>query len=315
MAEMIVKRISAEEYKSLFPAPLHVFNQVEFNELNKGKVDDVHYLIFLDGRKVRFGIILGEKKDVLQAPFSAPFGAMEERGVQRLSHYMEAVELLRMYADSLNRRVRLTLPPSIYDKKSVISKQFCSVLTRGGDVVHADYNYHYPIGEFPDFKDRMWPEVRNKFSGAMRQNFDFEVVSSDDIAGVSTVYSIISRNHTALGYPLHMSESDIINTSAIIKMDFFIVRHEGCLVAGGMVYHTSSCGRQVIYWGDVTEHRVLRPMNFLAFKVLEYYHTAGDAEFLDIGPSSSDGIPSLGLCDFKEGIGCQLTPKFTVELK
>ena len=52
-------------------------------------------------------------------------------------------------------------------------------------------------------------------------------------------------------------------------------------------------------------------MNFLAFKLFEYY--AEPKAFLDIGPSTEKGIPNVGLCNFKESIGCNVTPKFVLE--
>lgn len=70
---MQIVRTTPQEYKSLFPNPSHVFNSVEFNELNRHKCDDVHYLVIKDDKgKVRFGIILGQKGNMLKSPFSAP---------------------------------------------------------------------------------------------------------------------------------------------------------------------------------------------------------------------------------------------------
>ncbi|MDE6395361.1 MAG: hypothetical protein K2K77_08470, partial [Duncaniella sp.] len=86
----MIRRVTPKEFGTLFPDPLHVFNTVGFNELHRAKCDDVHYLAICDeGGKVRFGLILGERGEVLKSPFSAPFGGIETRGAsQRISHYV-----------------------------------------------------------------------------------------------------------------------------------------------------------------------------------------------------------------------------------
>ena len=76
---MQITEVNHDEYKRLLPTVPHVFNSVEFSELNRGKASALHYLIFSD-TKVRFGIILGEKADGLHSPFSAPFGGFSIRG-------------------------------------------------------------------------------------------------------------------------------------------------------------------------------------------------------------------------------------------
>lgn len=67
---------------------------------------------------------------------------------------------------------------------------------------------------------------------------------------------------------------------------------------------------QVIYWGDIGEYEMKRPMNYLAYKVYEFYANKG-IEVLDIGPSTEEGAPNYGLCDFKESIGCEVSMKYS----
>ena len=70
---MELSRVSAKEYKNSFEVVFHVFNTVEFSELNSDKCESLHYLLFKD-KKVRLGIVLGERENMLLSPFSAPFG-------------------------------------------------------------------------------------------------------------------------------------------------------------------------------------------------------------------------------------------------
>ena len=55
-------RVSPGEYGQIFHSPSHLYNSVAFNELNRHKCDDIHYVTLCDDRgRVRFGIILGQK--------------------------------------------------------------------------------------------------------------------------------------------------------------------------------------------------------------------------------------------------------------
>ena len=71
-----------------------MFNSVAFTELNRGKCDDIHYLVFADSR-VRVGIVLGERGGRLLSPFSAPFGGFcYNNSRQMIGVTDEAVALL-----------------------------------------------------------------------------------------------------------------------------------------------------------------------------------------------------------------------------
>ena len=55
-------------------------------------------------------------------------------------------------------------------------------------------------------------------------------------------------------------------------------------------------------------------MNFLAYHVFNFYKKNG-IKVIDIGPSTENSIPNHGLCEFKESIGCDISPKHSFCLK
>jgi hypothetical protein len=83
-------------------------------------------------------------------------------------------------------------------------------------------------------------------------------------------------------------------------------------VAAAIVYRVSPQICQLIYWGDAPGFESSRPMNMLALKMFELFKAMG-VDYLDIGPSSEDGIPNAGLCAFKESVGCTGDLKYTFE--
>ena len=83
-------------------------------------------------------------------------------------------------------------------------------------------------------------------------------------------------------------------------------------VAAAQIFEVNDRVMQVVYWGEDTEFSPLRPMNLLASKIALHYLEKG--KIVDVGPSSTDGVPSTGLCDFKASVGCHLTPKHVLTL-
>lgn len=303
-------RVSHGDYFGMFPEPMHVFNSPTFALHNRAKADDLHFVAILDDKgKPRFGIILGEKNGVLRSPFSAPFGGMECDKGQRIDRWIEGVEALKAYSD---KEIVITLPPTVYETPDErITRQLLAIQTCGGRIMHTDYNYSLPL---PDGHHAPWPNARRNLATATRWELTFREADQCNVNDLRKVYDVVSANHTAMGYPVHMSFNDVVSTtSEAVSADFFLLEDWGKAVASAMIYRTAQGICQLIYWGDLPEAREMRPMNLLATKIAEWYAERGYREF-DLGPASSDGIPSTGLCDFKESIGCRLTPKVTVEL-
>ena len=108
-----------------------------------------------------------------------------------------------------------------------------------------------------------------------------------------------------------MTWDQIQETVKVIKADFFIVQQAaGKAIAAAMVFHVAEKIVQVVYWGDLPDFAHLKTMNFLSYKVFEYYKSK-EIRIIDIGPSTENSIPNFGLCEFKESIGCDITSKFS----
>ena len=67
---MEIIEINSKEFNEIITEPYFCYGLAAFNELNKYKVDKVHYLLFKEG-KYRLGLIVGQKGDCLLSPCSA----------------------------------------------------------------------------------------------------------------------------------------------------------------------------------------------------------------------------------------------------
>lgn len=308
---MEIQRITASEYEKVFSTPYHIFNSAAFSELNKDKCEDIHYLVFKSS-KIKLGIILGERDGLLLSPFSAPYGGFSFNRHVDVNSYDESVAELKKYADSLGKKVKITLPPCFYSD-SHVTKSFSALVRGGARVLYTDINDQYPLNKFASFEDHLQRNARKNFHNSQSRDFVFEKLDSGKYQDVARAYNVIKQNRESRGFPLHMSLKAVCDTIKIIPADFFVMGYENVDVAAAQVFHVANDICQVIYWGDIPEYSHLRVMNYFTYKVFEYYYNVG-AKILDIGISTEFGIPNYGLCEFKESIGCETSLKFTLEL-
>lgn len=307
---MQIIETSAEEYGRLFTNFPHVYNSVEFSELNRYKVENLHYLVFKD-TKARFGLVLGERNDGLYSPFSAPFGGFTTNKYQRFDIIDDAVNTLLQYSKERGKRIVITLPPPFYDEWRLAC--YANSLSRVAKKTSFEVNYHFLLSDFANYEAVMKRPGNSTLRQAMKGGLYFQKIEKDDISGISRAYEVTRQNKAERGYPLRMSYEAIINTIKIIPADFFLVTYNNIDIAAAHVFRPCPGIYQPILWGDIREFAHLRPMNFLAYNLFKYYYMQG-VEIFDLGPSTEFTIPNYGLCSFKESIGCRSSLKLTFEL-
>ncbi|MCC6242222.1 MAG: hypothetical protein IT353_05245 [Gemmatimonadaceae bacterium] len=309
-SSMVVDEVDAEEFRATIPTPFSVFDSVAFSQLNAARAERIAFLVFRD-RRPRFGLVVGEQRGVLKAPFSAPFACISAVFAdEKTAPYAALGQSLAAYARHRSMdRVRLTLPPNVYDEHH-LSAVHNSLFLAAFQPTVVDLNFHYALDRFSEsYEATLDIKARQKLRAALRSGLSFEQTTDLDLT-----YRIIQDNRAAKGYPLRMTLDGVRETSRVVAVDCFVVRDANHTpVASALLYHVRSSIVQLIYWGNVPDSDGLRPMNFLAFHLLAHYKSMGFT-LLDFGPASENGIPNVGLCDFKRSIGCTASSKFTYEL-
>ncbi len=301
---MQLTELTPEQYADAFTRPATPYGSVPFNLLNADKADGLYFGAMHDASgRYRIGIIAGRRDGRYYCPFSAPFGELTANGRQKLETVAAFIDLLRQRFGSGNLSV--TLAPPFYD--DVMQPRVAGCLAAGGRLDYADFNYHYDLARFTEFTSRLDANARNHLNRALRAGFEFGACPLDK------AYAVIAANRREKGYPLRMSLEALQETSRIIPVDSFLLILGSDPVAAAIVYRLGERIAQVIYWGHIGAYSAHHPMNLLAREVFAFYAAAGFST-VDVGPASSDGVPDMGLCAFKESIGCSLTfkPRFTV---
>ena len=301
--------VSASEYKDFLTSETIVYQSVMFNELNASKVNQLHFLLFKREGKTIAGLIVGEKGNVWQSPFSAPFAGFSFSKLPSLATLDSLVSSLLDYIQKNAITLQITMPPLFY--KQDLYLKLAYILQRYSTSCYTDINYALDL-KTDDYDSLLNKESRKNLNRA--KDIPSELKHAETLEEKKTVYNVIIENRKAKGYPLKMSLNDLENTMALVPGDYYLLLMDQEPVASAIVFEVAPTMAQVIYWGDLSAYSLKRPMNLLAYELFHLYKKRGFA-FLDIGPSSEEGVPNTGLCHFKESIGCFADLKYHFTLQ
>ncbi len=311
---MVVIRVSSEEYEQELKKlnPLHAYNRPQFALLNNLWVDEIHFLLFKTS-KVEFAITLGERNNVLLSPWSAPFGgfAFRDEGVT-IETIEECVTSLKQYASHVNcTLIQITIPPSIYDHQFITKLNYVLEFSSSNKIV--DINYHFNLHDI-SINDRLNRNFKRNLKVGEKLGMQLHLCTS--LIEKEKVYSVIEENRVSQGYPLKMGFEQLLTTSKIINIDFFLLQDNREVYASAICYWVSEKIIQIIYWGDYPQKRGVGAMHQMSVQLREYYFNKS-IETLDLGPASDKGVPNYGLCNFKETIGCEVGLKnsYTISIE
>lgn len=307
---MEVQEVTRSEFSKFFDESVVIYNTAEFNDLNSSRIEKVRYLLFKNN-KYSYGIIGGIKDSCFSSPFSAPFGGFTGIGKKINIELLEnAAHSLITWADQNQiKNITITLPPEFYNNKLVTAQ--ANIFSRlNFKITRFDINHYLELINFNRvYIENIEYNARKNLRIALKSELHFKKCETDK--DKENAYEVIKINRKVWGFPLKMSWQQLLETTKVVSVDFFLVENsDGLPVASAVVFHTAPGIIQVIYWGDTTDNRVLKPMNFLSYKIFEYYKYHW-FNIVDIGPSTDNSIPNFGLINFKNSIGCDSTSKLT----
>ncbi len=166
---MTASDILPQRFRQLFAGKTHVYNTVEFTELNREKAEGVSYLVFED-TKVRGGLILGRRGNLFCSPFSSPYGGLVTVRSQGIAAIERMWRLAVEHAAANGCGLRVTLPPVFMD--SDLSAKSVNVLTRLGGVPTVEINHHFDL-TVPDIHAAFDVKTRNQLHQAQKLPYMF----------------------------------------------------------------------------------------------------------------------------------------------
>lgn len=305
---MEIVEVSAEEYKKIIRKDTPVFSRKEFLELNSDKVDCIYYLVGEDTKR-RFAFAVGSKQNEWLAPFSAPFSNIvllrESTTVEQIWDF---INVLNKFAQTEKAKsINIYLPANVYDEQTN-ARIINALLGNGYKMLFWDINYSFDLKKInlETYSDDITHMARKNLKIALNNNL--HLFHCDKFEDKVKAYNIIKTNREYRGFPLRMTQKQLMETVQIVEHDFFIVEVDGKELAAAVVYHLTKDVAQVVYWGNIPDTEHYKPINFLAYKLIEFYKKL-NFRLLDVGISTEGGKPNFGLCAFKESLGCTASMK------
>lgn len=309
IGRMELLEITHEEYGKITESKGVFFCKEHFLELNRDKVEKVRYFLGRD-KKNRLAFAVGETENEWKAPYSAPFAMVVElQKITPIEYYWEFIALLNEAAVKAGIcKITILLPPDIYGAGNN-SKIINALLGSNYIVEYEEVNYALNLKEIKLdlYKDMLQSNARRNLKISLNSNL--LLVKCTNLEEKKAAYEVIQKNHEEKGYPLRMSWKQVEETLDIVNHDVFLVKKNSEVLASAIIFHVKNNIVQIIYWGNMPGVEMYKPMNFLAYKLIEYYKEQNVA-IIDIGPSSENGLPNYGLCSFKESIGCEVSSKY-----
>lgn len=303
-------RVTAEAYSKLVTDCRVFFNQVAFTELNKDKVDEVHYLIIYQGNSARFGLILGQKGNLAKCPFSAPYSyPVEIRAGEKIASYDEALSALEAYCREQGiEEIRITFPPLFYDEH-ILSSWISAFYRQGYQPTNVDLNYSVCMRE-KKYTTAGYFDKKARSHMRKAQEAGVQVLLCECEEDIRTAYEVVQANHSAKNRPTHLSFEQLQQTFRLVNHWVFLAQLDGKGIAAMIFYQTAADTVQSIYSGYLLEYTNTGAMNLLTDHACQFFSDMGFA-YLDRATATEDSIPNYGLCDFKDSVGCKRSLKYS----
>jgi hypothetical protein len=261
-----------------------------------------------DENDTSIGLLGGLKDNIIYSPFSAPFGGFHYlHGHLSYDKIFSFVANLKEFvAENGFERIVITLPPDIY-QSNMNAKLVHAFIKQGFNMAVPDIVNILNLKKF----NGKWVKssVAQNCRKAIRNKLSFAVVT--DEKSMKDAFEIICRNRTSQSRQVRMNFQDVLNVNDIIPLDFFLVKDKaGNSVGSSIFYRGHQTIVQGVFLGDDIEKRSLPIMDFLFMNIYDFYKKL-DYEYINLGTSSSDGEPNIGLIRFKEIHNCDTVLQYT----
>lgn len=254
----------------------------------------------------------GSQSLLVSHPGSSYGGLVVDRDLSIRDSY-DVVETLIKHARAKGfSRIRMTLPPAIYQARVSNYLDF-SLIKHGFSYVKRDVSSMLTIESTPEenlvlFRTSHRTAVRK----AMRQNVTIR--ESDDWALFYTILKTNLKIRHGVN-PTHTLEEIIkLKTLYPERIKLFSAYHDDRMVAGVVNFSVNKDVVLAFYISHDEEHQKLRAVNLLFYEIIKWCQE-NSFKFLDFGIFTVDMEPNFGLGRFKENFGASGVFRDTFELE
>jgi hypothetical protein len=296
--QLIVNAFAPSDLDSLFHDP--AFFRLHANERGR-------YYQWSDERRAVGTIHFTEVEDgVWRSPARGTFAGYawdSDLSVEQMLAFHDAVEADLASIGACRIEV---LPAPMAHDPIAFSNVLYLLRARGFAMETCDLNHALAVNDVP-LAERMTYGNRKRLRKAEREGFAVRRLGIDQLPAV---YDAIAANRAAKGNAMSMRLDQLEEMATLFpdRVVLFGMADGEALAASAVCLRLSPAVLYVFYWGDRPGYGALSPVVALASAIYDHCRQEGLALF-DVGTSTIDRDPNIGLIAFKRGLG------FTESLK
>ena len=247
--------------------------------------------------------------NVIRSPLNGSFG-----GFQFCKNiYLETKEnFINSVLENLSKfnpnSIEIILPPDIYNLEN--NSYQLSIFLRNNFVINnVEINQYIDLDKY-DFDKSIKSGNKKNIKKCFRRNIIFKELKSNQY---ESAYKIIHSNRQRRKYKISMNWGNLkkmINTFPDNFVNFGLFYKEE-MIASAICIKISEEILYVFYWGEKETYQDISPISFLSYKIGNYCKSK-KMKILDLGISTYNSIPNIGLINFKKSIGALSCNKLKV---
>ncbi len=300
-----------EKLPDIIPDWCDIFNRPEFYKIHKTELS-IYISVTYKNKLVGVCHFIEIEKGTLKSPYRGTYGGLSlDKELSFQNIYDIVSQLLNYLKGKKIRSVEIVSEPFSHNlhKSSIILNTF---LEKGFSIINHEVNHSIIIDE-EILVNKMMRNNKKRYNKCLKEDFKFEEVFSQ--FEIQNIYDLIKENRESNGHKISMSFDQIIEMYNVFpsNLHFFSVSQTGKCVAASICLKINSDVLYVFYWADKSGFESYSPVVFLASGLYEFANKS-NFKILDVGTSSLNGIPNLGLIKFKENLGFKISPKLTFKI-
>lgn len=290
---LVENEFIGSERLTLFQQPtffrLHVQRGAAYFELShKGKSQACIHFTEMDAE--------GTWRSPARGTFAGLGFAPDLKYAQLLSFFQGVESALRSRGA---RRLEVLPAPQAHDA-SAFAQQTYLLRSCGFDTTQCDLNHSLEI-DARSFLERVSYGNVKRFRKCQRDGLIAKQLPASELP---QVYETLAINRASKGHSVSMTLSEIQTMVDTFPEDLclFGCPHGDHLAAAAVCLRLSPYVLYVLYWGDRPEYASHSSVVTVADAIYRYGQSQG-IKILDVGTSTLDSTPNLGLIEFKRGLG------------
>ncbi len=300
-----------EKLPDIIPDWCDIFNRPEFYKIHKTDAS-IYISITYKNKLVGVCHFIEIAKGILRSPYKGTYGGLSlDKELSFQNIYDIINQLLNYIKEKKISSVEIVSEPFSHNlhKSSIVLNTF---LEKGFSIINHEINHSIIIDE-TILVNKMMRNNKKRYNKCLKEDFQFKEVFSQ--FEIQNIYNLIKENRESNGHKISMSFDQIIEMNNVFptNLHFFSVSQMNKCVAASICLKINSDVLYVFYWADKSGYESYSPVVFLASGLYDFANKS-NFKILDVGTSSLDGIPNLGLIKFKENLGFKISPKLTFKI-